>query len=318
MSSAEVRYPFVAVDAPPTASDEVAAALFELGATGVEERDASTLVRSAAAGKVTLVGSFATRDEAEAAILALAEAVPDGSPRLEEVVGDAWRDAWKAHFAPFALTPHITVVPPWAPRPDPGFGAEPGSAGRSPIVDPGGAMILELEPGRAFGTGLHASTSLVSEILDASRGSLAGREVLDMGTGSGILALVALLCGAGRVVAMDNDPDVIEVVRENAARNGLGDRVEARDGTVEAVTRAFPWVLANIEARVLKPLAGELARVLAPGGTLVLSGILESEHDEVVRLYAAQGLAHVGTRRRGDAAGEAWVAIVFTALREEV
>jgi ribosomal protein L11 methyltransferase len=108
------------------------------------------------------------------------------------------------------------------------------------------------------------------------------------------------------------------VVRENAARNGLGDRVEARDGTVEAVTRAFPWVLANIEARVLKPLAGELARVLAPGGTLVLSGILESEHDEVVRLYAAQGLAHVGTRRRGDAAGEAWVAIVFTALREEV
>jgi ribosomal protein L11 methyltransferase len=298
MSSNEARYPFVAVDAAPDASDEIAAALFELGATGVEERDASTLVRGATAEKVTLVGSFATREEADAAILALADAVPDGSPRLEEVVGDAWRDAWKEHFAPFALTPRITVVPPWSPH---------------PALD-AGSVALELEPGRAFGTGLHASTSLVSEILDASRGALAGREVLDMGTGSGILALVALLCGAARVVAMDLDADVIDVVRENAARNGLGDRVEARAGTVEAVTRAFPWVLANIEARVLKPLAGELARVLAPSGTLVLSGILESEHDEVVRLYAAQGLAHAGTRRRGDAAGEAWVAIVLTAL----
>src|SRR5277367_6072017 len=139
MSSDEVRYPFVAVDAAPDASDEIAAALFDLGATGVEERDASTLVRGATAEKVTLVGSFATREEADAAILALADAVPDGSPRLEEVVGDAWRDAWKEHFAPFALTPHITVVPPWVPRPDP---AE-------------GATILELEPGRAFGTGLH-------------------------------------------------------------------------------------------------------------------------------------------------------------------
>lgn len=297
MSDDEARYPFVAVDVAADAADEIAAALFELGATGVEERDASTLVRGAAAEKVTLVGSFATHEEAEAAVLALEDAVPDGSPRVEEVVGDAWRDAWKEHFAPFALTPHITVVPPWVPRPD----------------ATGDTMILELEPGRAFGTGLHASTSLVSEILDASRGALAGREVLDMGTGSGILALVALLCGAARVVAMDVDPDVIEVVRENAERNGLGDRVEASAGTVEAVTRAFPWVLANIEARVLNPLAGELARVVAPGGTLVLSGILESEHDEVVRRYTAQKLAHAATRKRGDAAGEAWVAIVFTA-----
>jgi ribosomal protein L11 methyltransferase len=211
------------------------------------------------------------------------------------VVGDAWRDAWKEHFAPFALTPHVTVVPPWASHPE------------AP-----GVMLLELEPGRAFGTGLHATTSLVAEILDASRDALAGREVLDMGTGSGILALVALLLGAARAVAMDVDADVIEVVQENAARNGLADRVEARAGTVEAVTRTFPWVLANIEARVLRPLAGELARVLAPGGTLVLSGILESEHDEVVRLYASKGLTHAGTRRRGDAAGEAWVAIILT------
>lgn len=297
MSSDVARYPFVAVDASPDVADEIAAALFELGATGVEERDASTLVRGAGPDKVTLVGSFETRAEADAAIEALAEAVPDGSARLEEVVGDAWRDAWKEHFAPFALTPHVTVVPPWCARPE---------------VAPG-TLLLELEPGRAFGTGLHASTSLVSEILDDSRLALAGREVLDMGTGSGILAFVALLHGASRAVAMDVDPDVIEVVQENAARNGLEARIDASVGTVEMVTRTFPWVLANIEARILKPIAAELARVVAPGGTLVLSGILSSEHDEMVRVYTSlpRRLAHAGTRRRGDAAGEAWVAIIF-------
>jgi ribosomal protein L11 methyltransferase len=214
-------------------------------------------------------------------------------------VGDAWRDAWKEHFAPFALTARITVVPPWCTRPEPSEGTK--------------GMVLELEPGRAFGTGLHASTSLIAEVLDASSDALAGCELLDMGTGSGILALVALRYGAARAVAMDIDPDVIEIVRENAARNGLGDRVEACAGTVDRVTRAFPWVLANIEARVLGPIAPDLVRVLAPGGTLVLSGILESEHDAMVTRYTSlpRGLVHTGTTRRGDAAGEAWVAIVF-------
>lgn len=304
MSSTEPRYPFVAVDVDPEQSEEVGAALFELGAMGVEERDDKTLVRAAAPGKVTVVGSFETREAADAAIEALREAVPDGAPRLEEVIGDAWRDAWKEHFEPFALTSRITVVPPWSSKPD---------------VAPD-TMLLELEPGRAFGTGLHATTSLVAELLDAAKsGSIAlpkleGQEVLDVGTGSGILAFVALLYGAARALAVDTDEDVIEVVQENAARNGLSDRVEARAGGVESVPRAYPWVLANIEARVLKPLAPELARAVQPGGALILSGILGSEHDEIVRTYTAlpEKLTHVDTRRRGDAGGETWVAIAFT------
>jgi ribosomal protein L11 methyltransferase len=292
------RYPFVAVDVMPDASDEIASVLFDLGATGVEERDASTLVRGAA-GKVTLVGSFEDRAQASLAIEELAELVPDGAPRLEEVVGDAWRDAWKEHFAPFALTPRITIVPPWHHDAE----AKP----------PG--MVLELEPGRAFGTGLHATTSLVAEILDASAASLEAREVLDVGTGSGILALVALRFGASRALAIDVDPDVIEVVRENAARNGLADRVEARPGTVDTVTRAFPWVLANIEARVLGPIAEDLAAVVAPGGTLVLSGILASEEEAMIARYTSlrRKLAFGAAVRRGDAAGEAWIALTFTA-----
>jgi ribosomal protein L11 methyltransferase len=304
---------------PAEGADEISATLFELGAAGVEERDDGTLVRGLVTGAVTLVGSFERRDDAEAAIAALKEAFPDLDPRLEEVVGDAWRDAWKEHFAPFALTPRITVVPPWIdPRPE------------APL----GGWLLELEPGRAFGTGLHASTALVADLLHAFASDIAGREVLDVGTGSGILSLVALLYGAARALAIDIDPDVIEVVRENAARNKLEGRIEARAGTVSGVEGAFGWVLANIEARVLRTIADDLARVVAPGGMLLLSGVLESEYDEMVRIYTSQPrlLQHIDMRSsaadelRGGrslpspassphARGEGWVAIAFSAPR---
>jgi ribosomal protein L11 methyltransferase len=289
---AEARYPFVAVDVKAEEADTVGAIFFELGATGVEERDELTLARGPGAGRVTMVASFETREEADVALAELGRCVPGSSPRLEEVVGDAWRDAWKAHFAPFALTRRITIVPPW-----------------TEYERRGEEQILVLEPGRAFGTGLHATTALMAELLDDSAAGLAGREVLDVGTGSGILALVALLLGASRALAIDVDPDVIEVVNENSARNALRGRVEARCAPVESVTRAFPWVLANIEARVLRPLAPELERVLAPGGVLALSGILESERDEMVKRYEGlPRLSLIDTRRRAE-----WVALAFQA-----
>lgn len=304
MSTPSPRYPFVAVDVEEERADDLGAALFELGALGVEQRDDQTLARGPGAGKVTMVGSFLDRAAADHAIEALEELDEGLAPRLEEVVGDAWRDAWKEHFAPFPLTPTITVAPPWAPY----------------APEREGERVLELEPGRAFGTGLHATTALVAEILHRRAPELAGATVLDVGTGSGILALVALLYGAERAVAIDIDPDVIEVVRENAARNGLADRVTAEAGTIDGVTRAFPWVLANIEARVLDPIAPELARVVAPGGALILSGVLAREHDTIVERYLTlpRRLVHAGTTRRsepqGTGPGDAWVAIALTAV----
>jgi ribosomal protein L11 methyltransferase len=294
----EPRYPFVAVDVPAELADDIGAALFELGATGIEERDEGTLARGPGSGRVTLVGSFDDREAADHAIEALAALDLGLAPRLEEVVGDAWRDAWKEHFAPFALTPSITVAPPWAAPPEP-----------LP-----GARVLVLEPGRAFGTGLHATTALVAELLHARAAALASTDVLDVGTGSGILALVALLYGARHATAIDIDPDVVDVVRENAERNGLADRVTARQGAVQSVARAFPVVLANIEARVLGPIAEDLAAAVAPGGTLVLSGILAPEHDAIVARYTglSRGLRHEATASRGE--GETgWVAIAFSA-----
>ncbi len=264
----EPRYPFVHVDVPEELADELSMALFELGAEGVEVRDQATLARAAKPGEVTLVAAFATREDADRAV---AEIDDELCPRIEEIVGDAWRDAWKQHYRPFSLTKRVTVRPPWEAY-------EPTRADE---------LVLELEPGRAFGTGLHATTSLVAAALDRVAPRLDGATVLDVGTGSGILSLVALALGATRAVALDNDEDVLGVVRENAARNGLAARVEASATPVGELEGRFPVVLANIEARVLVPLARDIAARVADGGLLLLSGILAGQEDEVRAAYAS-------------------------------
>jgi ribosomal protein L11 methyltransferase len=262
----EPRYPFVHVDVTPDDADETSALLFELGAEGVEERDETTLVKNAVSGKVTLVAAFSTREDADAAIAELDAAL---SPRYEEVVGDAWRDAWKEHYKPYAIAEGLVVRPPWEP-----YEAKPGE------------KVLELEPGRAFGTGLHETTRLVARAIRAHASEVTGKLVIDVGCGSGILALAALALGAGRAVAIDNDPEAIDVTRENAERNALSDRVEASTTDVAALDLVAPLVLANIEARVLIPMAADLKKRVAPGGLLLLSGILVPQKDDVRAAYA--------------------------------
>ncbi len=288
----EPRYPYVAVDVGPDEADEAGALLFELGAQGVEERDATTLVRGAA-GKVTLVGSF--EDEA-AARSAIAELPSGWSARLEQVVGDAWRDEWKKHFEPFRICEGIVVRPPWRD-----------------YAPSAGEHVIELEPGRAFGTGLHETTRLVAEILAERAAALAGSRVLDVGCGSGILSLVALALGAGAVRAVDVDPDAVAVTRENAERNGLSPRVQADETAVDALEERYATVLANIEARTLVELAPALIQRVAAGGLLVLSGILApavapAQVEEVTRAFAALELGVV--RQMGE-----WVAIPLSAPR---
>ncbi len=279
------RYPYLHVDVPEPEADEAGARLFELGAQGLEQRDATTLARGEA-GLVTLVASFGTHEEARGAA---AEVPETWRPRLEEVVGDAWRDEWKKHFEPFRVCSGVVVRPPWREAP----------AGDAPVV--------VLEPGRAFGTGLHETTSLVAEVL--AEMPLAGTTVLDVGCGSGILALVALALGASRARAIDLDPDAVAVTRENAARNHVSDRVMADDAGVESVEGTFPLVLANIEAKTLVALAPALRARVAPGGRLVLSGILAqdvapSQVADVRQAFAA--MHEIDLRRKGE-----WIALTM-------
>jgi ribosomal protein L11 methyltransferase len=293
-STSEPRFPFLLLDVSAEESDVWAATLFELGAAGVEERDATTLVKARRADVMTLVANFATRSEAESALQELRESYDEATLTaldlvIEEVVGDAWRDAWKEHFRPFAIADGLVVRPPWE------------SYDRK-----GDELVMELEPGRAFGTGLHETTALVATLLTKRATELRGARILDVGTGSGILAIAALLLGAAHADATDNDPDVLEVVRENAARNAVSDRLEVSTRELRELPGAYPIVVANIEARVLIPMASALRQKVAPGGVLILSGILVPQEAEVCAAYA--GMEVVSTPVRGE-----WIAIELRA-----
>jgi ribosomal protein L11 methyltransferase len=290
----EPRYPLVLVNVAADDAEEVGARLFELGALGVEQRDGVTLIRSTAPeGRVVLVASFATDGEAQAAV---AEAPPDWSARLGEVVGDEWRDEWKKHFEPFVLCRSadraVVVRPPWR-----SYDAAEGD------------VVIVLEPGRAFGTGLHETTRLVAEVLAEHSHLLRGAAVLDVGCGSGILALTALALGAAAARAVDIDADAVAVTRENAERNGWDGCVHADDARVDAMTAQYSVVLANIEARPLVGLAPFLAARVAPGGLLVLSGVLStdvapSQWEDVRQAYAT--LEVLDVKREGE-----WIAAVL-------
>jgi ribosomal protein L11 methyltransferase len=275
-------YPMLVVDAAPQDVDVLVGRLTLLGAEGIEERDATTLIRGGALG-VTLVASFPDEPSALAARDALASEHP---VRLEALVGDAWRDAWKAHWQPFHLTDSVVVVPSWLSY--------------TPLP---GEQLLPLDPGRAFGTGQHESTALAARALARRLRPRPPALVLDVGTGSGILAYTAALLGVPRVLACDTDPDAVDAARENGQRMDFGARVELRVGGPEALPERAALVVANIEAAVLVALAPVLGARVLPGGALVLSGVLGTQRDQVLRAYTLLGF----TLDRCDAEGE-WVA----------
>ncbi len=284
MSDAVPRYPTLHVRVPSPRSDEVAATLFALGASGVEERDASTLDKSGDASETLLVGHFDDEDRARVASAALA-----WPARLEHVVGDEWKHRWREFFKPTRIGERLVIRPSW-----------------EPVTPRERDVVLTLDPGQAFGTGTHESTRLVLAEVEASvRG---GERVLDAGCGSGILAIAALLLGAKRAVCVDVDPDAIAVTRENAEINGVEGRLEASTKSVASLRARFELVLANIENRVLVPMAPALAKRVAPGGLLVLSGLLAEQERDVRAAY--RGLRFVRKREAGD-----WISLAFRAPR---
>jgi ribosomal protein L11 methyltransferase len=266
----EPRYPYVEARVLAEDADEAGALLFELGAQGVELRDKTTLLKGELE-TTTLIASF---DDSDRAREVAAQLPATWLARFGEVIGDTWRDEWKKHFEPFAVCASIVIRPPWrAYEPAPG------------------ESVIVLEPGRAFGTGLHETTSLVAQALARRADDVRGSSVLDVGCGSGILGLIALALGAKAVRAIDIDPDAVAVARENAERNACSHQLRAEGTPIGDIDGSFELVLANIEATTLVLMASALSRRVAPGGWLVLSGILRAHADgsqwpEVCAAYA--------------------------------
>jgi ribosomal protein L11 methyltransferase len=165
---------------------------------------------------------------------------------------------------------------------------------------PPGSVEVVLDPGMAFGTGSHPTTSLCLAALSDLLTARPGASVLDVGTGSGLLAIAARKLGAGRVAANDEDPVAVAVARENAERNGAA--LELTGASLGGIAGAFDVVVANILANVLVALAPALAAKVAPGGVLLLSGILAGQEEEVRAAQVRQGLAPLpgGDRREGE------------------
>ena len=175
------------------------------------------------------------------------------------VAEEDWANAWRAHFHPVRIGRRLVVAPTWEE-----FPALPGE------------VVVRLDPGMAFGTGTHASTVLCLQALEEL--VRPGCRVLDVGTGSGILAVGAALLGAGEVTALDIDPLAVRIARENAAQGGVAERVHVRYAELRDLLAAglapAEVCTANLTADILVGLAADLAGAVAPGGVLVASGIV--------------------------------------------
>lgn len=284
----------VRVVVPPDGVDAVSGFFFEWESLGVTEEEGTDPSRGA---YVLLRAYFAEealaarRAEFEAALRERLAAAGAGKTRIwvDEVLYGDWAEGWKQYFKPRKVGRRLVVAPTWEEY-------EP----------KGDELVVRVDPGMAFGTGQHETTSLCMQALEDL--VVPGARVLDVGTGTGILAIAAVLLGAEGGLGVDNDPEAVTAARENVAANGLEDRLRMEDTPVEAVEGRYPLVVANILAEVLIVLAPALVARMEPGGALVLSGILAHLAPSVIEAYRAHGLPEPQVRRDGE-----WVCLVLRA-----
>ncbi len=285
-----MRWVRIGVECAEGATDAVAAALLAEGCGGTEHSDAG------------VAGYLPVDDTLEGRLLSLHErldALPaEMQPTPPETIltfvqEEDWAEAWKAHFHPIPIGERLVVAPSW-----------------SDYIPLPQQVVVELDPGMAFGTGAHPTTRLCLEALE--RGLHGGETVVDWGTGSGLLAVAAAKLGAARVLAGDVDPLAVSIARENCARNGVEGRVTVVEGESPGILNAQADVtVCNILAGVIIELAEALADVTRPGGRLIASGIIDTRAEEVKSRLSETGFDVVETRIEGE-----WVAMIAVRRHE--
>ena len=253
------------------ASEAISYALMEAGALGTEVHDADDQLDMA-------IGYFDSLPDRELVRTQLAEALriydlPSSAVRnmtLREVADEDWLGEWKKNWQPVAVGQRFLIAPPW-----------------SEIKDAQGRIVIRIEPGMAFGTGTHETTRLC---LSAVERHFRGGSFLDVGTGTGILAIAAAKLSPEAVVdACDTDPEALAIAEENARLNDVANRISFRVGTVQESTASADVVCANLTADVVVPLLPVLLGSTC--GRLILSGILETQLEEVVAACRANGVS---------------------------
>jgi ribosomal protein L11 methyltransferase len=214
---------------------------------------------------------------------------------LEDLRDEDWAESWKTFFKPIRIGSSIVVKPSWESY--------------EPSAD---QVVIEIDPERAFGTGNHPSTALCIEILEHIISSVSvgegdsGASVLDVGTGSGILGIVAARQGAQRVVGLEIDPEALEAAQRNVDRNGVGEAMSVSLTPLDQVEQNFDVVVANLTASLLTHMADDLAGHVSAKGSLLLSGMMAEQVDEVAKCFQARYFTVVKSWSR-----EEWHAILL-------
>jgi ribosomal protein L11 methyltransferase len=190
------------------------------------------------------------------------------------IVDPGWGEAWKEYFKPLRVSPHLVVKPPWEHY-------------RPKEKD----LVIEIDPGMAFGTGSHPTTRMCLQVLEeVMRNGRPAHSVLDVGTGSGILAIAARKMGARHIVAVDIDPVAIQGARENAALNKVSAGIHFRTGSLEGIRATFDLVLANLLPQELLGLIPALARRVSARGAVIVSGFLGRQKKEIAKAMEKERL----------------------------
>lgn len=251
--------------AAASAVDRITDLLWSAGVSGIEER-------SEPDGAVLLISDPDMSSELAASAVAAIGSIPGVEVEMATADPEDWRAAWRRHARAEVIADRFVVRPPWvvSPRPE--------------LPD------VRIDPGDAWGHGAHVSTRLALEVLISA--PLAGASVLDVGCGSGVLAVAVASIGSHPVVGCDIDAAAMLATRANAERNGV--MVEVVDGSVDSITageapREFDIVVANIEATILRGLVPGIAAHVGAGGRLILSGMLDTQVDSVIDMLVAAG-----------------------------
>ncbi|MFQ5649159.1 MAG: 50S ribosomal protein L11 methyltransferase [bacterium] len=224
------------------------------------------------------------RGKTEAYLRALQEiglTTPDQTYTLTLTPSEDWNAEWKKQIKPCRVSKRFIVKPTW-----------------EPLHEPADTFVIEIDPKQAFGTGTHETTRLMLHLLEDQ--VMGDKEVLDVGTGTGILAIAAMKLGARHVIALDHDPVAIEAARENVKRNLGAPKVELLVGELDSVAlpaASLDLILANLTKRTFFPLLENLKGLLAPAGQLLMSGILAEEMPEIRRLIADLGALSISDVR---------------------
>lgn len=277
------------VDIPEEQSDFAQSILYDCGAAGLEVRDSLNptvlSVRAPAKGEAILIAYFESAEDASDAQRELTAEIVGARVSLEEVVERDWSVEWRNQIKSVTVG-RLWVGPPW-----------------ERATAPQDKVCLFIEPKMAFGTGDHPTTSLCLKAVDEFMASHPAASVLDVGTGTGVLAFAAKKLGAARCVGIDNDVTSVELAVECAQENQL-EGVELSTKTLVGIDGQFDLVLANILANTLVELAPSIAAKVKR--RLVLAGVLVPQADDVTAAYEKQGLKRIGTETVGE-----WIRLDF-------